>query len=115
MNSIVPEPSGSIAANSADTSAGVVCTVHVRVRVRVRASSAVHVPGRRPEDVAILAARWLGGVVDPNPNANPDWLGGAVARVALRAMVRADVGLVVVVMAAAGRSVPGIRERSCRA
>ena len=63
----------------------------------------------------MLAARWLGGVVDPNPNANPDWLGGAVARVALRAMVRADVGLVVVVMAAAGRSVPGIRERSCRA
>ena len=62
-----------------------------------------------------MAGRWLGGVVDPNPNANPDWLGGAVARVALRAMVRAEVGLVVVVMAAAGRSVPGIRERSCRA
>ena len=54
MNSIVPEPSGSIAAKSADTSAGVVCTVHVRVRVRVRASSAVHV--RR-----VHASRRLGG------------------------------------------------------
>ena len=54
-------------------------------------------------------------MVDPNPNPNPDWLGGVVASVAVRAMVRAEEGLVVVVMAAAGRSVPGIRERPCRA
>ena len=63
-----------------------------------------------------MAGRWLGGVADPNPNPSHDWLGGVVARVAVRAMVRAETGLVVAMMAAAGvQRVPGIRERPCRA
>ena len=72
--------------------------------------------GRRGGARWEAAGRWLGGVVDRNPNPNADWLGGVVALVAVRAIVRAETGLVVVVMAVAGvQRVPGIRGRPYRA